>query len=94
MGRVTESVFEDNTKHWSGDHCVDPKIVPGVIFSNRRIVKDNPHLNDMAPTVLRLFGVGIPNYMKGKPLLEDDVNAASGAAGRPGEEERKRARAV
>lgn len=94
VGRVTESVFEDNTKHWSGDHCVDPKIVPGVIFSNRRIVKENPHLNDMAPTVLRLFGVGIPAYMKGKPLLEDGVKSVPGAAGEPEEEERKRARAV
>jgi predicted AlkP superfamily phosphohydrolase/phosphomutase len=31
-GRVTEAIFEDNTKKWSGDHCVDPKLVPGCFF--------------------------------------------------------------
>ncbi|HVY54779.1 MAG TPA: nucleotide pyrophosphatase, partial [Thermodesulfobacteriota bacterium] len=79
---------------WSGDHCVDPKIVPGVIFSNRKIEKAKPHLNDMAPTVLKLFGVGIPGYMKGKPLFGDEAKAAPGAADVPGDEVKKRARAV
>jgi predicted AlkP superfamily phosphohydrolase/phosphomutase len=94
VGRVTEHVFEDNTKHWSGDHCVDPKIVPGVIFSNRKIVKENPHLTDMAPTVMKLFGVGIPGYMKGKPLFDEASGVVNGAGGEFGDEERKRARAV
>lgn len=69
-GRVTKSVFEDNTKHWSGDHCVDPQIVPGVLFANRKINTTSPHIRDIAPTVLRLFGVDIPEYMQGKPLIE------------------------
>lgn len=94
LGRVTEDVFEDNTKHWSGDHCVDPKIVPGVIFTNRKIIKENPHLNDMAPTVLKLFGLEIPNYMKGKPIFEDEFRVLPGAGVKPGAEERKRAKAV
>ncbi|MEW5975243.1 MAG: alkaline phosphatase family protein [Acidobacteriota bacterium] len=69
-GRVTESVFEDNLKHWSGDHCVDPEVVPGVFFSNRSIVQAHPDLRDIAPTVLRLLGVPIPSYMKGRALME------------------------
>jgi predicted AlkP superfamily phosphohydrolase/phosphomutase len=68
-GRVTEKVFEDNTKHWSGDHCVDPKVVPAVLFVNREINTTRPDIKDIAPTVLKLFGVGIPKYMKGKPLV-------------------------
>jgi predicted AlkP superfamily phosphohydrolase/phosphomutase len=36
-GSVTPDVFRDNTKSWSGDHCVDPDIVPGVFFCNRPI---------------------------------------------------------
>ena len=71
VGRVTESVFEDNTKHWSGDHCVDPKIVPGVLFTNLKIHKSDPHLKDIAPTVLKLFGVDIPKYMQGSALIEN-----------------------
>ena len=57
MGRVTRSQFEDNTRHWSGDHCVDPVLVPGVLFSNRRIRRENPGLTDIAPTVLKALGV-------------------------------------
>ena len=35
IGRIGPNVFEDNDKAWSGDHCVDPLLVPGVLFSNR-----------------------------------------------------------
>jgi predicted AlkP superfamily phosphohydrolase/phosphomutase len=69
VGRVTKEVFEDNTRSWSGDHCVDPKVVPGVFFSNRKINTARPDIKDIAPTVLSLFGVEIPPYMKGKPLI-------------------------
>ncbi len=67
-GRVTDRVFEDNTKHWSGDHCVAPRLVPGVLFINRKIQSSTPHITDIAPTVLQLLGVDVPRYMKGKPL--------------------------
>ncbi len=69
VGKVGERVFEDNTKSWSGDHCVDPKLVPGVFFSNRKINTSRPDIKDIAPTVLRLFGVEIPPYMQGRPLV-------------------------
>lgn len=66
-GKVTANVFEDNTKAWSGDHCVDPRLVPGVLFSNHKIVADRPHIADLAPTVLKLFGLSLPTYFDGKP---------------------------
>jgi len=69
MGRVTEMVFEDNTRHWSGDHCVSPRLVPGVLFINRSIGVDSPKITDIAPTVLDLFGVAIPGHMRGRPLM-------------------------
>src|SRR5581483_72905 len=31
MGKVSDQIFEDNVKAWSGDHCVDPRLVPGVL---------------------------------------------------------------
>lgn len=68
-GQVTASVFEDNTKRWSGDHCIDPKLVPGIFFSSRAINGKAPDIRDIAPTVLKLFGVEIPPYMEGKPLI-------------------------
>jgi len=69
VGRVEPQIFEDNNKSWSGDHCIDPSLVPGVFFCNRKISDDNPHIKDMASTVLDLFGVEIPSYMDGKALI-------------------------
>ena len=68
-GRAADGVFEDNHKHWHGDHCVDPVLVPGVLFSNLRLTADNPGIEDLAPTALRLFGVEPPAWMEGKSLL-------------------------
>jgi predicted AlkP superfamily phosphohydrolase/phosphomutase len=70
-GRVTAAVFDDNTKRWSGDHCIDPKLVPGIFFCNRAINGKAPDIRDIAPTVLKLFGVEIPPYMEGKPLMTE-----------------------
>ncbi len=67
MGKVTGRVFEDNTKAWSGDHCVDPRLVPGVLFSNWKIASEKPGIVDVAPTVLQLFGLDLPSYLDGKP---------------------------
>jgi predicted AlkP superfamily phosphohydrolase/phosphomutase len=68
IGRTTTTIFHDNTKAWSGDHCVDPSVVPGVLFCNHAITGDNPRLLDIAPTVLGVFGVPAPEYMDGRAL--------------------------
>lgn len=65
-GKVAERVFYDNTKAWSGDHCIDPSLIPGVLFCNRPVTAENPRLLDIAPTVLDLFGIAKPDYMDGK----------------------------
>ena len=70
-GGVSKEIFTDNTKSWSGDHCVDPRLVPGVFWSNEKIKVDAPELVDIAPTVLDLFGVERPSYMKGRRLFGD-----------------------
>jgi predicted AlkP superfamily phosphohydrolase/phosphomutase len=66
-GRVTETTFEQNSKAWSGDHCVDPRLVPGVLFSNRKLTCESPAIVDVAPSVLEWFGVPLPAYLDGKP---------------------------
>jgi predicted AlkP superfamily phosphohydrolase/phosphomutase len=68
VGRVTNEVFIDNTKAWSGDHCIDPRLVPGVLFSNWRMPEGSPQIQDLAPTILSLFGVGKPEHMTGRVL--------------------------
>lgn len=69
LGKVSPHVFEDNGKAWSGDHCVDPALVPGVLFSNCKIAAENPGIEDMAPTALCLFGIQPPDWMEGKPVI-------------------------
>jgi predicted AlkP superfamily phosphohydrolase/phosphomutase len=76
-GKVTPSVFEDNLKAWSGDHCIDPRVVPGVFFMNGSTNGRPPSIMDIAPTVMELFGVAVPAHMDGRSLL-----AAEGAAAR------------
>ena len=71
VGKVTAGVFEDNCKAWSGDHSVDPELVPGVLFSNRKIEAQDPGIEDMAPTVLQLFGVARPAWMEGRPVFSE-----------------------
>ncbi|MBI3405449.1 MAG: alkaline phosphatase family protein [Acidobacteria bacterium] len=66
MGKVTPEIFVDNCRAWSGDHCVDPHLVPGVLFSNQKIAAHDPAIVDVAPTVLELFGVKVPSHFDGK----------------------------
>ncbi len=68
VGRTDGPQFHDNTRYWSGDHCVDPQLVPGVFFSNCKWDSDDPSIMDLAPTILKLFGVKSPAYMDGKAM--------------------------
>ena len=85
-GVVAGPVFQDNTKAWSGDHGVDPEIVPGVFFANHPIDVEDPSLVDLAPSILRLFGIQPPGHMDGK-LLYERPPATSGESGGDSEEE-------
>lgn len=68
-GGFTDDVIVDNERPWSGDHNFNPPDVPGILFSNRKFDRDNPHLTDIAPTVLDYFGVPAPSYFDGVSLL-------------------------
>ena len=79
-GACPAEVFSDNTKSWSGDHCIDPREVPGVLFSDRPINTDTPDLMDLGPTALQLFGVPVPKSMQGRPLFGPRDGAAAAPA--------------
>ena len=66
-GVISGPVFEDNVKAWSGDHCIDPRLVPGVFFcsrSDRR--RRTAHRRSSRPPRSRLFGIQPPAHMDGK----------------------------
>lgn len=68
VGGSPAKVFDDNLKKWSGDHIMDPSIVPGILLTNFKINSDKPNLMDIAPSVLSCFGMSAPD-MKGKALI-------------------------
>jgi predicted AlkP superfamily phosphohydrolase/phosphomutase len=70
VGAVSGQVISDNTRSWSGDHCMDPRQVPGVLFSTRPFTATRPSLEDMAPTVLDLLGVPVPAHMTGRSIFQ------------------------
>ena len=72
LGGVAQDVFEDNAEPWSGDHCMDPRLVPGVLLSNRKILNESPSLVDIAPTILAEFGIERPPEMKGRSVFAAD----------------------
>lgn len=74
IGRTTDRVFHPNTKAWSGDHCVDPSLVPGILFCNRTIEEAKPRLMDIGATVLQMFGVSVPEYMDARALTVGEPN--------------------
>jgi predicted AlkP superfamily phosphohydrolase/phosphomutase len=69
VGGFANSLIEDNTRRWSGDHIVDPESVPGILFMNRAARQNHAQIIDLAPTILNYLGVKVPESMEGKPLL-------------------------
>lgn len=68
LGGAPAGLFEDNTKKWSGDHIVDPALVPGVLAMNRPFRGDGARLVDLAPTILDALGVGVETDTEGRSL--------------------------
>jgi predicted AlkP superfamily phosphohydrolase/phosphomutase len=69
IGQYTDTVLDDNTGKWSGDHCIDPVHVPGMIFSSKPVRAARPALYDLAPTILADFGLEPPDEMTGSNIL-------------------------
>ncbi|MEM3101552.1 MAG: nucleotide pyrophosphatase, partial [Candidatus Nitrosotenuis sp.] len=49
-------LIEDNHELWSGDHCCDPELVPGVLFgANIQSLPDNICVVDIANLISKVF---------------------------------------
>ncbi len=75
LGEVKERMVEDNTDKWSGDHCIERALVPGILFTSRPVEDESPELPDVTAGILSEFGVKPGEGMTGKPLWreKDDV---------------------
>jgi predicted AlkP superfamily phosphohydrolase/phosphomutase len=70
LGGAPQGIVYPNMKKWSGDHGgYDFATTSGVLLSTRRIAGPSPSILDIAPTVLKYFGLDIPRDIDGKPLF-------------------------
>ena len=69
LGGFPKEIVTVNQDAWSGDHCIDSRLVPGILMSNRKITLPSPGLEDLTVTILDEFGVSAPSEMKGRDCL-------------------------
>jgi predicted AlkP superfamily phosphohydrolase/phosphomutase len=70
LGGSPPGLLYPNMRKWSGDHCsFDYQTIPGALISSRKLTADQANIVDIAPTVLKYFGVPIPKEIDGKPLF-------------------------
>lgn len=69
LGGIPLEVIVENKSNWSGDHCsLDPSITKGIFLSNKKFVRESPSIIDIAPTVLEIFNLPIPEEIDGEPI--------------------------
>jgi predicted AlkP superfamily phosphohydrolase/phosphomutase len=70
LGGAASELIEDNEKKWSGDHLIDSELVPGVVFSNKKITRLDPSIVDIAATVYKVFDIDEdPSLPDSRPLF-------------------------
>jgi predicted AlkP superfamily phosphohydrolase/phosphomutase len=70
LGGSPQGIVYPNMKKWSGDHGgYDFATTSGVLISSRPVSAAAPSIMDIAPTVLKYFGLEVPGAIDGKPLF-------------------------
>ena len=70
LGGAPQGIVYPNMKKWSGDHGgYDFATTSGVLISNRKLARQAVSIMDIAPTVLKYFGVPVPGDIDGRPLF-------------------------
>ncbi len=70
LGGTPPDVIEPNMRKWSGDHgSLDYQTTAGILLANRPLSRKTTRIIDIAPTVIKYFGLAIPQDLDGKPLF-------------------------
>ena len=70
LGGSPPGIVYKNDRKWSADHGgYDYAITSGILVSSLPIDTSDPRIIDLAPTVLKYFGLSIPSDIDGKPLF-------------------------
>lgn len=55
LGGVPGPLVEDNLRNWSGDHCVEPALVPGVLFTSFKLDSPLQSIGELPALIRRSF---------------------------------------
>jgi predicted AlkP superfamily phosphohydrolase/phosphomutase len=77
LGEITEAVLEDNTSRWSGNHLIDPRLVPGVLMTNTPLQDGEHDLTDVTASILDYFGLRPLPGMVGTSFLAGEARSHS-----------------
>jgi len=69
LGTLSHSVLSPNLGTWTGDHCMDHNLVPGILLCNRRITVENPDLKDLPTTILNFYDIAPHPQMRGRVAI-------------------------
>jgi predicted AlkP superfamily phosphohydrolase/phosphomutase len=70
LGGSPPGIVYKNDRKWSADHGgYDFAITSGILVSGLPINTKAPRIIDLAPTVLKYFGLSVPGDLDGKPLF-------------------------
>ena len=53
LGAAPAALVEDNLQDWSGDHCIDPSAVPGVLFTSFPLDTTVANIGDLSSLILQ-----------------------------------------
>ena len=71
LGTISRRAIVPNVGTWTGSHCMDHTLVPGILLSNRHIEAGDPRLIDLPVTILNLYGIERPGQMAGRALFDN-----------------------
>ena len=66
--RIEVPQIVDNLERWSGNHLMDPEVVPGVLFINSKLPRSGYALPDVTATVLAHYGLQ-PEGVEGRDIF-------------------------
>ena len=55
VGATPKKIIKKRESKWSGDHLFDATEIPGILFSNKKIIVKDPKITDVIPLVLKLI---------------------------------------
>lgn len=55
LGGVPMPLVEDNVRNWSGDHCIEPDLVPGILFTSFQLDAPVMSIQDLPEIVGQSF---------------------------------------